>query len=1109
MLSFITGPSGSRRFEKIIEQAKSILTSSEKRFMIVVPEQVSFQTERKCFERLGAQLSRRVDVLSFTRLCHLIFKTYGGGAGNYANHIAKHMIMELALEEIKDGLELYKNSVGKEGFSSLTLQTIEELKYSGIAPGDFACNQFYGKLKKKSNDIMRLYSVYQGMLEKIYRDPSDDLTRATKIVERKNFFEQYTVYFHEFIQFSRQQRDMISAMMSQTDVRFSLCYEKNDKELFHASAHTIGKLKQIAALHQVKIQVPLELEQKIENNELSWLERNILRSKSQKYPSVSHGIHVICCANEYNESEEMLSKIWEIVKQGYRFRDIAIVSGDLNGYRNVLENALDKYQIPYFMDEKASAEDYALMRCAANLLEAAAGYELPLDVLKSGVTEYDVTEVSAFENYIYVWGIKPSQLKKPFTQNPRGFITLDRVTEQDKEALELVEGIRRRLVNAVETVKAAQNTARAFGQAIIEAFEILNIPRTFEEQVLELERQNELVKAHEHGRVWDVFIEILEAIDYTAAEYPMVVNLYSRLFQTAISEYDMGSIPQSVDCVTVGDYSRVILDEPKVVFVFGANDGVFPKQPSESGIFTDLDREQLQEFGLELRRSVTDRVLESRLKAYQILTAPSDLLYISARHAGVSGDSKQSSEIIEQLTKIFGKEIMTESSTDGVLHLCQTKAAAFLQLALNYRENNEEIASIKQYFADDSFYGPQIEKLENAVKPADLKINIPENAELLFGKNIVISPSQAENYYKCPFSFFCQSGMKAYPRKKADLDPLSIGTVVHHVMEYLLKINGFAQMSEDEIDTATGEILESFLKEFMGGSSDKSAAFVTRYINLKKRLVTLAMHIQREFPVSEFRPVAFEMKVKDKGDIKPVVLPLSKNRSVKIVGEIDRVDTYERDGKTYLKVVDYKSGKGKQFNISDLYHGLSMQMLIYLFSLWENGKDIYSEPVPAGVLYMPAGGADSFKLSNRGDGAAQLEKELDKSFAMNGLLLNDMDIVQAMERISLGQKGRYVPVSLEKEQSEFTRASLEFLLTEEEMRRVKKFTMREITKMCESLLDGEVNANPLKGYGGGYRACDYCNYVTVCGHEPSHGFVEVESFDKTEFMRRIQEENND
>lgn len=1118
MLRFIFGPHGSGKSTELLRRIRQ--TAKDRRIMLVVPEQFSFQTERECSRLLGAELGNRVEVVSFTRLARLIFRTYGGLTGSYADKIAKNIMMNLALGEVQDGLEHYGKSVEKSGFAELMLKTADELKNSAISPESFesAVALFpEGNLRDKSREISLIYTTYDGLLNKTFRDPLDDLSRAVEKVRGTGFFEDYDIYFDEFLSFTAVQRGMIEEMMQAADLTFALCWDREDGGLlFEPCRKTTRSLLSMARRLGVGAERPVHLtENKLfVHPELAHLERNILRNRIEPYRGDCEHVKVLLAPNEYGEVDAVLSEVWELVQRhGYRFREIALITRDLESYQGVLESALRKYAIPYFMDETVSVEHDPLIRFASSLLAAADGgkdVSPVLALLKCGLTRFDLTQISYFENYLYTWNITKDQLAQPFTHNPRGFV--DRETEQDSQVTALADEVRAAVAEVLSLLRGAEQTARGYGSALFEALHRLGAAEVINQRVERLNGEEKFPEAEEQARLWDVLIDILEVLAHSTGEVRLTLRRYRELFDLSAKGYDLGSIPQSLDAVMIGSAERTITGSPRAVFVFGAGEGIFPLSPQFDGVFTDSDREELKKLGIELSKPIGDRILEERFSAYKSLSSPREHLVVSARLADIAGSPLYPSEVITQITKMFGSGVVTYTADLGLADFCRTKESAFLQLAFHYRSRDGQAEALRRYFSQDEEYGDQLRRLDAAARTGGFRLYDRKNAERLFGRQLAVSPTQVENYYKCGFLFFCANGMKAYPRGKANLNPLSLGKVTHYVLEQLLSDSDFYRMEHGEIVQAVERLLDGYMDRFMGGRQDKTARFLRLYRNTARSLVELARNIQKEFAHCRFQPAAFELEIGDRGAVQPITLPLSDGCSVKLIGEIDRVDSYQKDGKTYIRVVDYKSGAGRTFDLSEIYYGLNLQMLLYLFSLWEQGEAKFGETVPAGVLYLPAGGAfGSFGVTKREGDAEDAAKEIQKGFRMNGLLLQDEEILSAMEQIEQGKQGVYLPVGLSKTpvgDSPYTTKSLEFLVTLDELNTLKSFAKGAVVRMCEQLFAGEVGAVPLEGYGGGHSACDYCAYASVCGHTPGQPARRVEHRDKQTLLEQIKEDDH-
>lgn len=1119
MVSWILGPASSGKTTLLYKNIQDILEDGDKKAMLIVPEQHTFACERVMQKFLSGQRSDRVQVLSFKRLARKIFQTYGGLAGQYADELAKTAIVYLALKESEPDISFYKRSLGKEGFPELLLETFDELKNSGIHP-----QQFYeqteilpeGPLKQKAQEVSWVYSIYDGLLNSSLRDPLDDLSRAAQKVRGSSFFQDFVIFFDEFQSFSGAQILLMNEMILSTDVTFSLCNEPDDA-LFTPTQNTMREITSFALANHIPVQAPIRLTQgKYIKQVLQAVERNALRIKRQKFALENDAVQIFLAPNEYQEADAMMASIWKMIQENvsYRFSDFLIMTRDLDCYRGVLQSAFDKYQIPYYIDETASPTDLPLFKAAKGILKMVqdkAGVESVILMLKSGLTKFSVMEICAFENYIYTWNIALDTLDKPFTQNPRGFIHEKRETEQDRELLQMAETVRQTVYDILLCFKRTERFAKDYGEFLFQSLQRLGVLQVLQERASSLEHEEKIQEASELYRMWNVLVEITQKLAEIAKGFDLSLSDYLSLFLHACAQYDYGQIPQTLDAVTVGAVERTVAAKAKVVYVLGVNEGVFPFVPSFNGVFTNHDREQLLEHGLQLSKTVVDRYLEERLLSYRTLCMAQEKLILSARLSDISGATLYPSEIIDQFTEVFGPSCMIDTTQEDILERCRTKQSAFMQLALHFRDHDEQTETLRSYFQQDADYQDLLHQFTHS-KPSDsFALNHVQLADRLFGKDMRISPSQVEDYYKCPFMYFCAHGLRIQPRQRAEFSSSSMGSVIHFVMERLLSLKAFPALDEKALELEIEHLLQNYLTEHMGGENNKSQRFLFSYYRVKRYLLPLSKHIQDELSQSKFRPMAFELRLGSfaENSIPSQRISLPHGGSVKIIGVIDRVDCYQEKGQNYIRVVDYKSGSGKTIHLEELYYGLHLQMFLYLFSLLDSKDKRFAHSLPAGVLYLPANGVlDEFVFSQRDVSKEGLEKEISSGFRMNGMLLNDRQILQGMEMLQATEKGEFIPIKFNKGDDISVQAG-GFLVSIEQMKHLHDFVQDKVVSMCEALHRGQIFAIPLENEKKDTSACDWCPFFNVCGHDKTCLTRSVEPMQEDLFWEEIQKGDNE
>ena len=552
---------------------------------------------------------------------------------------------------------------------------------------------------------------------------------------------------------------------------------------------------------------------------------------------------------------------------------------------------------------------------------------------------------------------------------------------------------------------------------------------------------------------------------------------FYALFSLLLTASDLGAIPDRLDEVVIGSADRIRIGAPRVVFVIGANFGVFPSSTKPVGLLSNNDRRRLIRGGLAMPDYAREHAVDERFMAYTALTGASERLYVSYRVTTLGGEAMSSGEFVDLLKNgvpgaVFLRSRETaDDAFEGVLpaveRVCGDKPALADALARQLRQRQD----------------PRGDLLDAALHPAPPASLSPEMAHRLFGRDIRMSASRAEEYGKCPFGFFCKYGVRARPDRSAEWDVLRRGTLVHYVLENALRTHGaaLADLPAEQRREEIAAWIRTYADQTFGGYDRLDAAFL--YL-LERAAITLddvLGRIAADFAQSEYRPDRCELPIGQGEDVS-LTLPLT-DGSVILRGSVDRVDVYQADGRTYVRVVDYKTGK-KTFDVSELFYGINMQMLLYLFAVAES--NLYEHAVPSGVLYLPS---RRQSVDQTGEDA---QKARQAALRMNGLLLDDPVSLTAMEPAG---EGRFVPYTPDgKKNSVASEAAFEAL---------RSFVMGRLGEIGERLHRGEVAADPLTmPYG---LSCEYCDYRAVCRHGDESG-RQMEKIGLAEALARVQEE---
>jgi len=1129
MLRFIKGGAGTGKSTFIQNEIKNFADNS-KEIILIVPEQFLFESEREYYNLLGIEKSQGVKVLSFNRLCDDVFRLYGGIAGNYASDTIEILAMREALKECKDSLKLYNKNYINPDFILSMLNTSKELKNAGISYDALASQADKTEnsvLKDKLSDFSLIFEGYEAMLAQKFSNPSDILSHAKKLINEHGYFKNCIVYIDEFSNFTGIQKQIISLALKQADsVNISLCIPDGNDEygIFDILKDAEQSVRALAYKHNCKVLPPVILDTplRFKSKALSHFGNEALKNNPVPFNGENNAVSCFGLLNEFDETEFAASKILELVKNhNYRFEDIVVIARNLSDYGYIIESTFEKYEIPCFFDRSENVSSMPLIRFVNHLLGSVitdmSKKEL-LPMLKCGLMPFTLSEIHDFEKYIYVWNIDKNTFKKEFDKNPSGFSEFE-MSRREKSSLKNAEKVRNFCVDLIESFKKTAADTDSVGKAIYNSLIKLSLPEIISERI---KNTKDVTLAEDEKRVWDVLMEILDALEITFSDRRLNYREYKEMFGLSTAGYELSRRPQTLDSVLIGSAERIRVNDKKAAIIIGANDKVFPFVPSSGGMFTDNERKSLIANGLELQNLTSQKLIDERFVAYKALTLASEKLIITYPFGDIGGSEKYPSVIVSGFKKVFPNTPVVYSKDIDRSYFCHNLSTIFHHAAKigKNAEGDDAVfyATVKELFKTESFYRTKLRKLEKVFKDElvltdrslctelfnrpliakphlkrKVSLGKPENNlrflvkekekfSLLSYRINKLSPSQVEKYYTCPFQHFCSYGLGLYAPRKAELNPLSRGNVIHYILDNILKNYDIATLSDEQIKEKTDFYLDEYLSRVMGGEEEKSQKFLYFYRKLRFTLHNIFIALRDEFSQTEFKITGLEEVIRDGGEIMPISIPVDDKSGILVTGKIDRVDMCSIEDSNFVRIIDYKSGS-KTFDVSQMAMGLNLQMLLYLFAIWRTNNEKYQNITPAGILYMPAGNP-SPSLSRDSD-EEDFNKTRQKSYVMNGLLLNDEKVLTAMEK---DLEGKFLPV---KKSSGCLKGKL--LVTLKEFEAIEHYTKNLVGAMGKNLLNGEIAPDPVKT--GQYPPCSYCDYIGICGREIDEPCREIEQID--------------
>ena len=1113
MLHIVYGGAGCGKSEYLMRQLK-IDAEAGKNVRTMVPEQFAFTYDKRLYSLLGAKEFNRCRTGSFRSLTAEVLTSIAADPRDAADDVVKTVVLHRILQNLaKDHvLRFYGGQTDKPAFFAELQSQLAELMQSGSTPEQLvdAAAHTQGVLPEKILDIARIYADYLGELERRgLRDALRDTVTAAAAADGTNFLCGCTMFLDEYESFTGDQYIMLDVILrSCEDVWIALrtdAPDSPDYSRFDAVNQTYRRLRRMAKNAQIDVILHPQTEAfRFASPSLGHLSKHILTATLPPYQGKDCAVTVCEARDATLEAEYTAASIRRLLMSGTAAaKDIMVVAHDLSLYGALLEPAFQRYDIPFFMDLRRSVLHTAIMKLPLCLLQLAQRIttERILLYLKTQLTSLHPSQAAALENYAFTWDIDGDQWEHPFAP------------ETDPEGH--IEAIRQQIIAPILKLRArcGGGNRAISGAKLCESLYLCmddeEIPMRVGGLAQRMKDSGNITGGRALRRLWNRFTELLDALHDALTETELAPLQLADLLTTVLRTNQIPVPPQMLDAVTVQSAAAARYDAPKIVFVLGVNEGAFPADIQSGGFFSEQERAFLAEQGVELSRSVRDLCADERLIVCKTLAAPSQHLYLSYPLTDESGKHLKPSSVFAQIRQLLPNLQMDFADRMGTDFYVSTKAAAYYSFVQDYAVSKQERETVRKLLENSAEDSARLERLRRTADPTRLRVSDKEKMRLLTGDTLRVSATQIENTMQCPFKAFCANGLKLYLRKKQTINALSVGNLVHYCMERLFLLHpdreSFLAMSEADLQTHANTCAAEFLKNELGGENGRPQRFMQQYARLTHRMTALLLHTQAEMRQSKFSPDACELIIGKLGDTEgtaPYQLQLANGMTLTLNGKIDRVDLCEIDGQQYLRVVDYKTG-AKQFTLADIYYGLNLQMLLYLFALLDDAEQ-YTDAAPAGVLYMPA---NAPKPDRARDDSQPLAEYVNQYFRMSGTVLCDRGILSAMEE---NIAGVYIPAQLSADDTgtgapQLTKDSQVF--SGEQLARLRKYVEELVAHSMESYAEGEIAPHPMKKCGSAEffsDACLYCDYHGICGIEAEHSELFRENEPEKDVLAKMQ-----
>lgn len=1136
-LRFCFGPSGSGKSHRIYEEIMQRAAEEPGRnFLIIVPDQFTMQTQKDLVMRSDRDGILNIDVLSFGRLSHRILEEVGTKEMPVLDDTGKSLVLQKVAADLKEQLPAMGSLLHKQGYIHEVKSAISEFMQYGISTQDMdkliTSAQKRGALAMKLKDLKTLYRGFQDYIRDHFITTEETLDVLRRSLSKSKILKGSVVVFDGFTGFTPIQNRLIQELMrvcAETIVTVTIGVGEDpykmdgEQKLFHLSKKTVADLGKLAAEAEVERGADLFVKggpnRFAKAPALHYLEQNLFRYQYEPYAGEQQEIHMFEALSPREEVHQTALYIRHLIReQGMTYRDIAVVIGDLEGYASYVETEFGQLEIPCFLDRTRGIVLNPMIeyiKSALQLYIKDFSYDTVFHFLRSGMADISREEIDELENYVIRTGARGYRTySRLFTRRTEELQGNAEGSEQAEEkTMERLNRIRQQFMDAVEILHmGSQEKAGDYVSHLYDFLEQNQVQQKLLNYQQQFEKEGDLSRAREYAQIYQLVMDLLDQVYELLGEEEISRQEFADILEAGFGEITVGTIPQNVDRIVVGDMERTRLKQVKVLFFLGVNDGNIPKNASKGGIISDMDREFLIESGTEMAPSPRQQMYIQRLYLYLNMTKPSEQLYLSYAKVNSEGKGIRPSYLIDTVRKLFpamsveypqnrSRLEQIEGRQEGARYLAE-ELREYVEGTLPEEERQDFYLMYRAYEADAAGRDLLTRAAFRRYRESGLSRIV---ARALYGQQLENSVSRLETYAACACRHFLQYGLSLQEREEFGFEASDMGTVYHAVLENfagkLAESNlTWWDFTEDFAAKAVKESVEAYAAtygETVLYSSARNEYAITRMSRILTRTVlTLQKHLKQ----GSFQPDDYELSFRFAEDLDSIHVDLSEDEKMHLQGRIDRIDVSEDAEHVYVKVIDYKSGNRK-FDLAALYYGLQLQLVVYMNAAMEmeSRKHPDKEIVPAALLYYHIDDPTIETPVELTD--EQINEQILAKLRMNGVVNSDPGVVERLDRY-MQDKSVVIPVEKKKDGSFSARSGV---LSREEMQLISSYVDAKIRSIGREILDGKIAANPYEK--GNEEACIYCAYKKVCGFDgsiPGYEKRQLEDLDKQALMQRMQ-----
>ena len=1109
-LQFITGGSGSGKSTTLYRMiSKEAAEHPNQNYIVLVPDQFTLETQKTLVEFSGRGGILNVDVLSFHRLAYRAFEEVPVLRKTILEDMGKMMLLRKVFAEQKNNLKYFKRGLYKPGFLDECKSFLCELMQYAIAEDDFdKMEEVLGRESLMALKLQDLRLIYHELKEKMgdtYMMAEELVPQLTSVVSSISFVRGSVICLDGFTGFTPIQYELLRELLRLCDrmyVTVTTDWTGSRGRVFSLSADTMKKLSKLAIEVKTPIEPPVEtgmgkekIPYRLKNSaELQFLERNIFAYGVSPWEGEPEDIQIHVCRREAEEAAFVARTIWWMKReQGYSYEDFAVVTGDIAAYEQALAKELERLSIPYFMDYKKSIGANALSEYVLAFMEMyrkGMDYESTFRFLRSGLSPLSAEETDILENYVLARGRRGVRSYSTEWESP-----------VDGVDIVLVNEYRKRLMDAVgktfRALKGGKKTVEEFSRIIYTLLLDNDCYARLQEKSRRFEQEGNLLMAREYKRIYRMMMELLEELVELLGDETVSFSEYEEILSAGVSEGLLGFVPPSKGQVMIGDVERTRLKNVKVLFFMGVNDDRIPKKKGAPGILSEGERMRLAESGIELAPTAEEAAYREQFYLYLALTKPSDKLILTYSKMSGTGEGKRPAYLIYKIHQLFAdmeiadeerEEEQTEPDLRRILGSDRGLGYLISRLAEGtYREDSAWWELASYYEAKQPGILRDLLKIREMSKGKS-KISA-EISEKMYGDTIFGSITRLEQFARCPYAHFILFGLGLKEREEYEVESYDYGNVFHSAMEHIsheLEKQGrqWQELSEEELPRLAEESLKYVLADYkdrMFFQSKRVEFVITR---MQRVMESALFAIWSQMREGEFVQTWSEKRFPGPDHLQSMTLSLEGNKSMVLSGQIDRVDTCDKDGEHLVKIIDYKSGS-QDLSLDKVYYGLQMQLAAYMAAAMElegNGHPGQTI-IPAAMLYYQMKEPElEYKSESREEHIGRMLREM----RCTGYANDNPDVLEAVDKnlakdgaVIPGASSSIVPISVTKRSGEFSAYS--HIMSTEQFERLMAHTREKMREFGSRIYRGEIQAAPYQmGNAGG---CDYCRLRGICGME--------------------------